>query len=166
MSAHLIPQRETETIQHIRAHNGARALRQHSDEWGDVIDLLARPEWFEQAKCRGVGADKSHPKSGGYPGMSETRIFIRKHCDHCTVRRQCLDWALKHEASAGVHGVYGGTTPDERRQMLRVRRGAKPLTDRERRAVEMFRHGHTVKEIAERMSVHERTVQYWVRGVR
>jgi WhiB family transcriptional regulator, redox-sensing transcriptional regulator len=33
-------------------------------------------------------------------------------CERCTIRRRCLDYAL---ASGEPHGIWGGTTEDERR---------------------------------------------------
>jgi hypothetical protein len=36
-------------------------------------------------------------------------------CDHCPVKEQCLDWALEKRIS---HGVWGGTTPKQRRRLL------------------------------------------------
>ena len=37
-------------------------------------------------------------------------------CAGCTVRQQCLDFAM---ATGEAHGIWGGTTPDER---IRARR--------------------------------------------
>jgi WhiB family redox-sensing transcriptional regulator len=38
-------------------------------------------------------------------------------CSGCSLRQQCLEWAVKHEA----HGLWGGTTPRERQMMRRKR---------------------------------------------
>jgi WhiB family redox-sensing transcriptional regulator len=38
-------------------------------------------------------------------------------CSGCSIRQQCLEWAVKHEA----HGLWGGTTPRERQMMRRKR---------------------------------------------
>ena len=46
-------------------------------------------------------------------------------CAKCVVREDCLDWAIKKRSD---YGVFGGTTPDERRRIRRRRqdRARKP----------------------------------------
>ena len=41
--------------------------------------------------------------------------------DGCTVRSECLEYALAHQIE---HGVWGGASERERRRILRRRRGA------------------------------------------
>jgi WhiB family redox-sensing transcriptional regulator len=38
-------------------------------------------------------------------------------CSGCSVRQQCLEWAVRHEA----HGLWGGMTPRERMLIRRKR---------------------------------------------
>lgn len=164
----LVPNRETETIVTVRMRHGARALRQRVGEFDEpsILDLLERPSWFNDAKCRGVGGNLSHPTTGGRPESSASRLFIRIHCDRCTVKNECLDYALRFEVTTGPTGVWGGYTAFERRRMIRRRRGQPTQTELERRGVELHRQGLSCPAIAQRMGVHERTVQQWVKASR
>jgi len=51
-------------------------------------------------------------------------------CADCGVRQQCLDFAMQN---GEMHGVWGGTTPDERirarRALLRRRRAHRSLAE-------------------------------------
>jgi WhiB family transcriptional regulator, redox-sensing transcriptional regulator len=38
------------------------------------------------------------------------------YCDICPHRQPCLEWALESEQQ---HGIWGGTTAEERRRMIR-----------------------------------------------
>lgn len=60
--------------------------------------------------CRQVGVDFFYPEAG-----DTSYSFARIICGGCTVKSKCLEWALKHEA----HGMWGGTTPLERKKLRR-----------------------------------------------
>ncbi len=57
-------------------------------------------------------------------------IQARELCARCPVTEACLDDALRYEGLTGFrYGMWGGTTPWERRRiMLRRRRAHPPLT--------------------------------------
>lgn len=65
--------------------------------------------------CREVGIEFFYPEDKG----SGTGIYklARTICSRCVVRNECLEWAVKHED----HGMWGGTTPVERRKIRRKR---------------------------------------------
>jgi WhiB family redox-sensing transcriptional regulator len=63
--------------------------------------------------CREIGVEPFFPEDG----IVELYSFARKICSGCVVRQECLEWAIKHED----HGMWGGTTPVERRQIRRKR---------------------------------------------
>ncbi len=44
-------------------------------------------------------------------------------CDGCGVKELCAEYAIKHEPD---YGVWGGTTPRERRMLLIERKGEAP----------------------------------------
>jgi WhiB family redox-sensing transcriptional regulator len=52
---------------------------------------------------------------------NETNISVyalgKTICSGCSVRQQCLEWAVRHEA----HGLWGGMTPRERMAIRRKR---------------------------------------------
>ena len=66
--------------------------------------------------CREVGIEFFFPEDRG--NGSDTYTFARKICSGCVVKEQCLEWAIRHED----HGMWGGTTPTERRKIRRQRK--------------------------------------------
>jgi WhiB family transcriptional regulator, redox-sensing transcriptional regulator len=77
-----------------------------------------RLEWRQSAACREADPDIFFPVSPAGPGRDEV-ARAKALCAGCQVRRQCLQFAL---ATHQAHGVWGGTTEEERR--LRVPAGA------------------------------------------
>jgi len=63
--------------------------------------------------CREVGVEFFFPEDGG-SGV-DLYSFARKICEGCVVKIQCLEWAIRHEK----HGMWGGTTPVERKSIRR-----------------------------------------------
>jgi WhiB family transcriptional regulator, redox-sensing transcriptional regulator len=71
---------------------------------------------WEQAACQ-AAPELFFPVAMGGAGLAEiTRA--KAVCSRCPVRRQCLDYAIETGQS---HGVWGGTTVDERRAIARRR---------------------------------------------
>ena len=75
-----------------------------------LAELLARPAWQEDAMCRGRGTKLF------FSGAAETTEKARVVCGTCSVREECLAFAL---ADSSLVGVFGGTTEGERREMRR-----------------------------------------------
>lgn len=71
-----------------------------------------RPEWFDEAACRGVDPGLFHPARGDY-AVERNALAI---CAGCPVRDQCLTHAVTHHE---LHGIWGGTSARERRDMRR-----------------------------------------------
>ena len=73
--------------------------------------------WQAAAACRGNAAalfDFAHDERGP---SGRARVSAAKQvCVACTVRAQCLQFALAH---AEPHGIWGGLTPQEREQLAR-----------------------------------------------
>ena len=82
-----------------------------------------RSEWFERASCRGAGTDIFHPDiDKGEIGDAPWRK-ARSFCKDCDVKLQCLDFCLVYEEQTGRrNGMYGGMTPKERDQFVKVNR--------------------------------------------
>lgn len=77
--------------------------------------LLAEWDWQLDARCRGLATDmffsSEHDAGAQHAEREETAKGI---CRACTVRRRCL----RHALSFGeTHGIWGATTPRERRQL-------------------------------------------------
>jgi WhiB family redox-sensing transcriptional regulator len=75
-----------------------------------------RRDWWRSAACLEADPELFFPVAGHGPGARET-AKAKAVCAACQVRRQCLQYAL---ATRQLHGVWGGTSEDERQ--LRVRR--------------------------------------------
>jgi WhiB family transcriptional regulator, redox-sensing transcriptional regulator len=77
-------------------------------------EQTGRRDWWDSAACRTADPDLFFPVSSVGPGRDEV-ARAKEVCAGCRVRRQCLQFAL---ATRQAHGVWGGTTEEERR--LRV----------------------------------------------
>jgi WhiB family redox-sensing transcriptional regulator len=73
-------------------------------------DILHRPEWHREALCCGEGAAMFVRA----PTTDYGRL--RAVCGACTVREECLSFAL---ADDSLIGLWGGTTDVERRELRR-----------------------------------------------
>lgn len=77
-----------------------------------------RPEWMDDAACRGLDPDlfvRVSPKgAGGDTRYDEARAV----CKRCNVRSDCLEYAI---AGRETFGMWGGTTPKERRTISATR---------------------------------------------
>jgi WhiB family redox-sensing transcriptional regulator len=68
-----------------------------------------RPEWYERANCRGLGAGLFYLDRGVDDSTAKAV------CAGCEVRTQCLTEALeRHE----MYGVWGGCSVRQRRRLL------------------------------------------------
>ena len=81
--------------------------------------------WRARGACRNVDPETFFPAPNE---PSEGAVAL---CGGCPVRGQCLAWALQ---VGDCHGVWGGTTPRERRAMLiawreRVQPNGDPVDD-------------------------------------
>lgn len=70
--------------------------------------------WMDDALCREVDPELFHPHLGENTGHLAKRI-----CNGCTVKNECLEYAL---AQPGIDGILGGTTYKERQRMNTARR--------------------------------------------
>lgn len=74
-------------------------------------------DWQEDAACRGTAIDdptKFFPEKTMYARGRE----LREICGRCSVKSECLEWALDHEH----YGMWGGTSEKERIVIRRRRR--------------------------------------------
>jgi WhiB family transcriptional regulator, redox-sensing transcriptional regulator len=71
--------------------------------------------WTDRAACRGVDPELFYPVSTAGPALVQVDE-AKKVCAACPVTADCLAWALRAGEPAGV---WGGTTPEERRHLRR-----------------------------------------------
>lgn len=62
--------------------------------------------------CRHEDPSLFHPGEG--PDIVRKQAVAKQICATCVVRKPCLDFALSQDSQ---HGIWGGTTPEERRRM-------------------------------------------------
>ncbi|MQA84799.1 MAG: WhiB family transcriptional regulator [Streptosporangiales bacterium] len=70
-------------------------------------------DWTELAACRGVDPELFYPIGTAGPALEQVAA-AKAVCARCPVRDECLEWALR---TGEPHGVWGGTTPEERRYL-------------------------------------------------
>lgn len=86
---------------------GAIALNEVSLE-----DVDSRDAWRVRASCAVADPDAFFPEKGG--SVRE----VRKICQKCEVKSECLEFALENKEH---FGVWGGLTQQERTALLRTR---------------------------------------------
>jgi len=80
-------------------------------------------EWRAAGACLTADPDLFFPIAGGAPSARQQGEALRI-CARCPVRQQCLDFAVR---TGETHGIWGGTTPDQRTSARRrARRRAQP----------------------------------------
>jgi WhiB family redox-sensing transcriptional regulator len=83
-----------------------------------------RRDWWEAAACLEADPELFFPVAAHGPARDEI-ARAKEVCATCRVRRQCLQFAL---ATRQMHGVWGGTTEDERQLHLRRERERRDRT--------------------------------------
>ncbi|MGH8898546.1 MAG: WhiB family transcriptional regulator [Egibacteraceae bacterium] len=84
-----------------------------------TLPLLARApstDWQEHGLCRARDASVFFPPAHfeHKPERVAREAKAKAICARCPVRTECLDWAL---ATKEPHGVWGGYSESERRQI-------------------------------------------------
>lgn len=93
-----------------------------SPSWDDPADFLGRePDWRDQGACNGhPNPDLWFPEPGTVGAISAREA--KRICAGCVVQQECLHYAMTVKPEPT--GVWGGTTPKDRRNMRRQRRKA------------------------------------------
>ena len=89
--------------------------------------IAALWEWQESAACRDSDSARFFSPSGerGFARRERERL-ARAVCETCPVREECARFAL---AVGEEHGIWGGTTSQERIAQLRRPRGGLSRVD-------------------------------------
>jgi WhiB family redox-sensing transcriptional regulator len=74
-------------------------------------------DWRADSACLGAEPDLFFPIAVGEAASTQIARALRI-CDGCRVRQQCLEFAMRTGES---HGIWGGTTPDDRVRARRAR---------------------------------------------
>jgi WhiB family redox-sensing transcriptional regulator len=88
--------------------------RREPTMWEDLREALLVDQlaWQDQANCKGANADLFFPERG-----ASTRS-AKAICRECTVRQECLDFAIE---TGEKFGIWGGLSERERRRVRRER---------------------------------------------
>ena len=78
-------------------------------------------DWLAAGACLSADPDLFYPATTGALGARQA-AKAQRICGRCTVRRECLEFAMN---SREVHGIWGGTTPEERVRARRQRAAAR-----------------------------------------
>ena len=78
-------------------------------------DADARLAWRVEAACKYLPTELFFPIGHGPRAQAQTSV-AKAVCDACSVRTQCLDYAL---AANAQYGVFGGMSEEERREVRR-----------------------------------------------
>ncbi|MFA1541387.1 WhiB family transcriptional regulator [Actinomadura monticuli] len=73
--------------------------------------------WTDHAICRGADPDLFFPIGYSAEVLQEQQDAAKAICANCPVIADCLTWALK---VGEPDGIWGGTTPEERRYLRRT----------------------------------------------
>lgn len=77
------------------------------NDWGD-------DKWRTKAACADSDTEKFFPRRGG-TDASFIVAQAQVTCASCTVRKECLEFALTNNIK---YGIWGGVTTDKRRGLL------------------------------------------------
>ncbi|MGO1550365.1 MAG: WhiB family transcriptional regulator [Nesterenkonia sp.] len=78
--------------------------------------------WIEHARC----ATGVYGTDFFFPTTEPAEKAAQRFCAKCPVAAQCLELAMSTERGHARHGVFGGLTPDQRRQLYLTMRGQRP----------------------------------------
>ena len=87
-------------------------------------DVPDEEDWGSRAACRSADPELFYPVSEAGPSVAQI-AEAKSVCARCEVRSECLAFAL---ATRQTHGVWGGTSPEER-AVLRKKARAAGLAD-------------------------------------
>ncbi len=76
-------------------------------------------EWLDAGACRSEDPELFFPITSSGPSAQQIAA-AKEVCASCGVQRQCLHYALESHQS---HGVWGGTSEEERQRMASPRGG-------------------------------------------
>jgi WhiB family transcriptional regulator, redox-sensing transcriptional regulator len=83
----------------------------------DTLAVLDSPSWMAKAVCIFVDPEMFYSEHE-HPLWRKDRVARAKAvCRVCSVRTECLAWALKVE---DAHAILGGMTPQERAEIRKA----------------------------------------------
>jgi WhiB family redox-sensing transcriptional regulator len=99
----------------VQSHQGRARAAGLSE--ADFQALVSRPEWFDDAACRGMDTAVFFPTTTLDEKLRSLEASLP--CRGCLVRLECLAYGLNEH-----HGVWGGRSERARRKMRAARTAA------------------------------------------
>jgi WhiB family redox-sensing transcriptional regulator len=88
------------------------------DAFSELIRWV-EPVWMRDAACR------DHPALSWFPeGNPKRPREVVEVCARCSVRAECLDYALALRYSDDLDGIWAGTTVNQRRLLRQAQQRA------------------------------------------
>lgn len=85
-------------------------------EWESHTGIrIDRPKWMRDANCKDYETNLFYPAPGDVDKLRKAKSI----CAECSVRHQCLDFALSTNER---FGIWGGKSARERSLILRAQR--------------------------------------------
>lgn len=118
MDPHQHPPGEQITGEHV---TGEHVTGDDPPAWPVPLGTVETEDntWMLAARCRGYAPGEFFPSDG--TGVEQAQRI----CKDCSVRVECLEYALLQRID---HGVWGGCSERERRRILKRRRDAASAT--------------------------------------
>jgi WhiB family transcriptional regulator, redox-sensing transcriptional regulator len=82
------------------------------------VAVKAMSSWWELAACRSEDPELFFPIASTGSGQTDV-VRAKAVCARCPIRQPCLDYAID---SRQAHGVWGGTSEEERQKIAARRR--------------------------------------------
>lgn len=92
------------------------------DPWGRIEPL---PAWRRKAACLDEDPELFFPNGNTGAALAQTEE-AKAVCRRCPVIHECLEWSLQ---TVQQHGVWGGMSEEERRNLKRSRQRRRKTTD-------------------------------------
>jgi WhiB family transcriptional regulator, redox-sensing transcriptional regulator len=86
----------------------------------------SRAGWWSRAACSTTDPELFFPISPSGPALAQVQR-AKAICARCEIQQACFEYAL---AAGPIHGIWGGTTEEERRQLSNSSNGAGRLPPR------------------------------------
>jgi WhiB family transcriptional regulator, redox-sensing transcriptional regulator len=86
-----------------------------------------RAQWWSRAACRKADPELFFPISSSGTALELSRA--KAICARCKVAQPCLNYAL---AAGPLHGIWGGTSEEERRTLMQRAEAARVSRGRAR----------------------------------
>lgn len=81
-----------------------------------LLPAFSPEDWMQSALCAQIGGDLWFPDQGDGAAAQKAK----KVCAQCPVINTCLAYSLTNNE---LHGVWGGRSPEERKQLRRTTGG-------------------------------------------